>query len=76
MALGGGSAPTPPPAQPVVPVPQEDDPKSIETARRTAAAAKTREGYSAHLLSGDKAQGADPLGGSTASKTNTSAMME
>ena len=58
MGFGGGSAPTPPPAQPVTPVPQEDDPKNLETQRKTAMAAKGREGYSAHLLSkggdGDK----------------------
>jgi hypothetical protein len=42
----------------VTPVPQEDDPKNLETQRKTAMAAKGREGYSAHLLSkggdGDK----------------------
>lgn len=66
MALGGGSAPTPPPAQPVVPVPQEDDPKSVDAQRKAALAAKGREGYSAHLLSDknyDTSQGSDPLNG-------------
>jgi hypothetical protein len=58
MGFGGGSAPTPPPAQPVTPVPQEDDPKNLETQRKTAIAAKGREGYSAHLLSkGSKDEG-------------------
>jgi hypothetical protein len=47
----GGKAPTPPAAQPQTPVPQADDPKLVDTQRRAAAAAKDREGYSAHLLS-------------------------
>lgn len=51
MALGGG-APPPPAAQPQTPVPQQDDPANIETQRKAAIAAKGRDGYSAHLLSG------------------------
>jgi hypothetical protein len=63
MGFGGGSAPQPPPAQPVTPVPQPDDAKGIETQRRTAAAAKKREGYSAHLLSKDSADtSSEPTG--------------
>ncbi len=49
----GGSAPKPPAAQPVVPVPQDDDSKGIEEQRRAAMAAKDRGGYSAHLLTGE-----------------------
>ena len=76
MALGGGSAPQPPAPQPQVPVPQDDDPKSMDSQRATAIAAKNREGYSAHLLSGsgtDPAMGSDPLG---AKRTTTASMME
>lgn len=52
MSFGGGSTPPMPQAQPQTPVPQEDDPKNIDTQRKTAIAAKGREGYSAHLLGG------------------------
>lgn len=77
MSFGGGSAPSPPPAQPVTPVPQNDDPKSLEAQRKAAVTAKDREGYSAHLLSDGKSDTAmgspDPLSGS---KPKTANMME
>lgn len=46
-----GKAPSPPPAQPVTPVPQKDDPSSYDAQRKAAIAAKERDGMSAHLLS-------------------------
>lgn len=52
--MGGSKAPTPPPPQPVTPVPQEDDPKLLDTQRKAAATAAGREGYNAHLLSDSK----------------------
>ncbi len=52
MSFGGGT-PKPPAAQPVVPVPQDDDPRGIEEQRRAAMMAKERGGYSAHLLTGE-----------------------
>lgn len=51
--MGFGSSPAPPAAQPVTPVPQQDDPKSYESKRVAAATAKAREGDSAHLLAKD-----------------------
>jgi len=51
MALGGSSAPPMPTPEPQVPVPQDDDPNSLETKRAAAQRAKGQEGYSAHLLS-------------------------
>ncbi len=69
MAFGG--APTPPPAQPQTPVPQQDDPKNVETQRKAAIAAKGREGYSAHLLSGGSA---DTAMGDPAKPKNASMM--
>lgn len=50
--MGGQKPAAPPPAQPQVPVPQDDDPQLQESQRKAAAAAKNRDGYSAHLLSG------------------------
>lgn len=44
----GSSAP--PKAQPVSPVPQDDDPSSLEAKRKAAAQAQGREGDTAHLL--------------------------
>jgi hypothetical protein len=44
----------------VTPVPQEDDPKSLEARRVAAAAAARQEGASAHLLSGEKGIEEDP----------------
>ena len=52
MALGGGSPSVPTPA-PVTPVPQQDDPQSLEHKRVAALGAKNREGDSAHLLAPD-----------------------
>lgn len=49
--MGAPKAPPPPTPEPVVPVPQPDDPKSLTTERNAAAAAKRREGSTAHLLS-------------------------
>lgn len=72
MGFGGASAPTPPTPQPVTPVPQEDDPKGLEEQRKVAAAAKTREGYGAHLLTG-KGSG-DPISGSSASGRSSKLM--
>ena len=54
MGFGGGSASTPPAAQPVTPIPQQDDPRLLETKRRAAVTAKGREGDSAHLLAKDE----------------------
>ena len=62
MGFGGGGSTPMPVAQPQTPVPQEDDPKGVEAQRKTAIAAKGREGYSAHLLSDkgyDSAAGTD-----------------
>ncbi len=55
-----GSTPKPPKPQPVTPVPQEDDPKSLEARKVAAAAAQQQEGVSAHLLSGEKGIEEDP----------------
>ena len=56
----GSRAPAPPPAQPVVPAPQPDDPKGIEEQRRRAIAASNQGGTSAHLLSGENGVTDDP----------------
>lgn len=48
-----GKTPQPPAAQPVTPVPQKDDPSSYDAQRKAAAAAKERDGISAHLLTED-----------------------
>lgn len=53
----GSSAPKPPAAQPVTPVPQEDDPSLIEHKRRAAERAKNQEGVTAHLLTGESGEG-------------------
>jgi hypothetical protein len=71
MALGG-SAPSPPAPQPQTPVPQEDDIKGVEAQRKTAIAAKGREGYSAHLLSGSSSD--TTMGEET--KPKTASLME
>ena len=55
----GSSAPPTPKAEPVTPVPQEDDPKSAESRRRAAITAGKREGHSAHLLSKPDAKSRD-----------------
>ena len=52
--MGFGSSPAPPKPQPVTPVPQEDDPKSLEARKVAAAASQRQQGMSAHLLSGEK----------------------
>lgn len=44
----GSSAP--PAAQPQTPIPQDDDPSSLEAKRKAAAQAQGREGDTAHLL--------------------------
>jgi hypothetical protein len=56
----GSSTPATPKPQPVTPVPQEDDPKSLEARKVAAAAAQRQEGMSAHLLSGEKGIEDDP----------------
>ena len=48
-----GSAPKPPAAQPITPVPQKDDPSAYDAQRTAAIKAKDRMGTSAHLLSED-----------------------
>lgn len=50
MGFGGG--PSVPKAQPVTPVPQDDDPASLEHKRRAAKEAAGREGMAAHTLKG------------------------
>lgn len=55
-----GSSPSPPKAQPVTPVPQEDDPKALDERRKAASVAANREGASAHLLSGEDGFTEDP----------------
>lgn len=59
MSFGGGS-PAVPKAEPVVPVPQEDDPKGIEAQRKAAITAGDKDGYSAHLLTGEAGVQEDP----------------
>lgn len=49
----GSKASSPPPAQPVTPVPQPDDPKGLEEQRRAAQARSKQGGYAAHLLTGE-----------------------
>lgn len=58
--MGMGSTPAPPKPQPITPVPQEDDPKSLETRRATAITAANQQGASAHLLGGEKGFEEDP----------------
>jgi len=58
--MGFGSSPSPPKPTPITPVPQEDDPKSLESRRAAALAAQRQEGASAHLLSGEKGVDEDP----------------
>jgi hypothetical protein len=55
----GGSQPTPQAAAPT-PVPQQDDPKSLQSEQTAAAAAARRQGTTAHLLSGPGGVLADP----------------
>jgi hypothetical protein len=56
----GKSAPATPAAQPVTPVPQDDDPSLIEHKRRAAERARSQDGVSAHLLTGESGSG--PMG--------------
>ncbi len=50
----GGSSTTPPAPQPQIPVPQSDDPRSLEAQRKAVIAAKANTGSaSAHLLTGE-----------------------
>lgn len=51
--MGTGSVTPPPEAEPVVPVPQEDDPKSIENTKEYIERQKERKGFEASLLAGD-----------------------
>ena len=48
----GASNPPIPKAEPPTPVPQEDDPKSVEEQRRVAERSKEQGGVAAHLLTG------------------------
>lgn len=57
MSFGSSS---PPKAQPVTPVPQEDDPKALEERRNAAAIAARQQGASAHLLNGEQGVTEDP----------------
>lgn len=67
---GGGGTVQPPEAEPVQPVPQEDDPRGIEEQRRFVAAQREREGYQASLLTpgGERGDERDPM---TTRKTMT-----
>lgn len=58
--MGFGSSPSPPKPQPITPVPQEDDPKALDERRKAASVAASREGASAHLLSGEDGITEDP----------------
>lgn len=49
MGFGGAS---PPPAEPVPQVPQEDSPNAMEAQRQAAAKSRQQKGASAHLLKG------------------------
>lgn len=57
MSFGSSSPPAP---QPVTPVPQEDDPKSLDARRTAAMLARRQEGASAHLLHGEEGVPEDP----------------
>ena len=59
MGFGGGGS-TPPAAQPQTPVPQPDDPSSLEAQQTAAGVARRRDGASAHLLSGEGGVTSDP----------------
>ena len=59
MGFGGGS-PSTPAAAPPTPVPQPDDPKSLESQQNAALIARRRDGASAHLLSGEQGDTTDP----------------
>ncbi len=72
MGMGGAKAPQPPAPQPVVPVPQDDDPKLLDSQRKAAVKASGREGYNAHLLSGS---GQDTAMGDDATMNNTQAKL-
>lgn len=58
MSFGNSSPPKP---QPITPVPQEDDPKSLEARKTAAVLAAQQEGASAHLLNGYQGVTEDPL---------------
>ena len=58
--MGMGKSPAPPKPQPIMPVPQEDDPKSLEARKVAAATSARQEGASAHLLSGERGVEEDP----------------
>lgn len=60
MSFGGSKTPAPPAPQPVTPVPQEDDPRSIDAQRKAVVAAQKQKGYSAHLLTGEYGVEEDP----------------
>lgn len=59
---GGGSVQQPPEAEPVQPVPTEDDPKGIEEQRAAAKRAGEQEGYEGSLLTpgGHRGDTSDP----------------
>lgn len=56
-----GSSTPPPKPQPITPVPQEDDPQSLEARKTAAVVASQQEGASAHLLNGPQGIEEDPL---------------
>ena len=58
--MGMGKSPAPPKPTPITPVPQEDDPKSLEARKVAASVAARQEGASAHLLSGERGVEEDP----------------
>lgn len=51
MGFGGSS---PPPAEPVPQVPQEDSPNAMEAQRQAAAKSRQQKGATAHLLGGSQ----------------------
>lgn len=58
--MGMGSTPAPPKPTPITPVPQEDDPKSLEARKVAASIAARQQGASAHLLNGEEGVTEDP----------------
>jgi hypothetical protein len=56
----GFGKPAPPVAQPVIPVPQKDDPASVEAQRKVTIDAQKQDGTSQSLLSGPNGDTSDP----------------
>lgn len=57
MGFGGSS---PPPAEPVPQVPQEDSPNALEAQRQAASKSRMQKGASAHLLKGTASSSTAP----------------